>query len=354
MLEQYKINSSYSVKEAIQRMEDYGIPVVFILGDNEILEGIFTLGDMRKFILQNGTLTVSIQEAMNPNPVLFSSLKEAEKAKEEKKMQVYPIVDQKHRLIDALFERDWDGHDSEKVINDSLADVPLVIMAGGKGTRLHPYTKVLPKALIPIGDLTITERIINRFAQYGCKDVFLILNHKSNMIKSYFNELETDYKVHYIEENTFLGTGGGLQLLKGKIQSTFILSNCDVLINDDLECIYRTHVMKKNKITFVCAMKSLPISYGVVETDTDGNIIRLKEKPEVSFLTNTGVYVIEPEVIDQIASGEYIDFPDIAQRCINEGSTVGVFPVSEKSWLDMGKFNEMEEMTKRLKLRGEI
>lgn len=353
MLEQYKINASYSVKEAIQKMDDCGISVLFVIGEDDVLEGIFTLGDMRKFILKSNVLTVPISEAMNSKPIVFYSTQEAEKKKKKQKMQVYPIVDQHGRLVDALFERDSLNNQVEES-NQVLENIPLVIMAGGKGTRLYPYTKVLPKALIPIGDLTITERIINKFAKYGCKDIYLILNYKANMIKSYFNEIDTDYRIHYIDEDKFLGTGGGLQLLKGLIHGTFILSNCDVLINDDLECIYRTHVMKKNMITFVCAMKNLSISYGVVHADEEGNITELREKPEFSFLTNTGVYIIESEVLEQIYPDEYIDFPDIAKRCMDQGKAVGVFPVPEHSWLDMGKINEMDNMTKYLELKGEI
>lgn len=353
MLQKYKISSKYSVKEAIQRMDDHGIPVVFIVTEDDVLEGIFTHGDMRQFILKNGALSACITEAMNTHPIVFSSLKEVEEVRKARKMLVYPIIDKEKKLVHAIFEREPQSYNNAR-INNSLKEVPLVIMAGGQGTRLHPYTKVLPKALIPIGDLTITERIINNFVKYGCREVYLILNYKGSMIKAYFNELDKDYKIHYIDEERFLGTGGGLELLKGRIKGTFILSNCDVLINDDLECIYKTHINKKNKITFVCAIKNLPISYGIVQSDENGKIIDLKEKPEFSFLTNTGVYVIDSGVLEEIAPDEYIDFPDIAKRCMEKGEAVGVFPVPEQAWLDMGKINEMENMAERLKLKGEF
>lgn len=353
MLEHYKISAQYSVKEAIQRMDDYGIPVVFIVTEENVLEGIFTLGDMRQFILKNGALSACITEAMNAHPIVFSSVEEVDEVRKTKKMLVYPIIDRQKKLVHAIFEREPQSYHKTHV-NNALKDIPLVIMAGGQGTRLYPYTKVLPKALIPIGDLTITERIINNFAKYGCREVYLILNYKSSMIKAYFNELKKDYDIHYIDEDKFLGTGGGLELLKGMIKGTFILSNCDILINDDIECIYKTHINKKNKITFVCAIKNLPISYGIVQSDENGRIVDLKEKPEFSFLTNTGVYVIDPEVLERIKPDEYIDFPDIAKRCIESGDQVGVFPVPEQAWLDMGKISEMENMAERLKLKGEF
>ena len=223
-------------------------------------------------------------------------------------------------------------------------------MAGGKGTRLYPYTKILPKPLIPIGDVTITERIIDTFRNYGCKEVHMVLNYKANMIKAYMNDVEKDYSVKYVDEDSFLGTGGGLRLLKGTINDTFILSNCDTLLNADYECAYVTHKRNKNVITFIGAMKDMIIPYGVLETNDDGSIAAMKEKPDYSYLINTGVYVIEPEVIDYINEDEVIGLPDLAKRIMADGKRVGVFPISEKAWMDMGQFSEMESMIRNLGL----
>lgn len=347
MLEKYKISSEYTIKEAIEVLDKNDGKVVFIVNEEDILQGIFTQGDMRKYILTNNDLSQPIKEAMNPNPITFPNRETAIKVRDEKKMVVYPVVNPSGRIIDAIFEREYC---KEEVYSDSLKEVPLVIMAGGKGTRLYPYTKILPKALIPIGDYTISERIINQFLKYGCQKVFFVLNYKANMLKAYFNDLEKNYKVDYVVEKEFLGTGGGLSLLKGKINNTFILSNCDILINDDLECIYRTHKMNGNKITFVCAMKNITIPYGVVQTDESGNLCDIDEKPEISFLTNTGVYVIEPEVIDEIQDNEFIHLPDIAIRYLDRGEKVGVFPISEQAWMDMGQFSEMEHMMRKFEV----
>ena len=223
-------------------------------------------------------------------------------------------------------------------------------MAGGKGTRLYPYTKILPKPLIPIGEITITERIIDTFRKYGCEKVHMVLNYKANMIKAYMNEIEKNYTMNYVDEERFLGTGGGLRLLKNKIDNTFFLSNCDTLLEADFECAYITHKKKKNMITFIGAMKDMIIPYGVLETNDDGLIIAMKEKPDYSYMINTGVYVIEPEVIDYIGENEFIGLPDLAARLMEKGKRVGVFPISEKAWMDMGQFSEMESMMRNLGL----
>lgn len=342
MLENLFVNPNMTVREVISYMDEKRMKAVMIVDEKLILKGLFTLGDMRHYFLNNGSMSSKISEAMNKEPITFSSEIEVERVKKKKDLVVYPILDENKRVINAIYK-----HEGDKISN-ALKDVPVIIMAGGKGTRLYPYTKVLPKALIPIGDYTITERIIENFRKYGCNSFHMILKHKAGMIKSYFNEIEKEYSLLYEIEEKFLGTGGGLAYLKGKVNHTFFLSNCDILIDADLECIYKTHKQEKNKITFVCAMKDIVIPYGIVETDALGKIVRIKEKPELSFLTNTGLYVIEPEVINELKKDEFVHLPDIAQRYINRGENVGVFPISEKSWMDMGQFNEMESMIKQL------
>lgn len=340
MLEKYFVGQNWNVKRVISHMEESSIKAVVVVDDARKLLGIFTMGDMRRFFLNNGDLSASISDAMNKNPIVFSSDLDVEKFKE--KLIVYPIVNEDGIVTNVIA----DGN--KQNVTNALEKVPVVIMAGGKGTRLYPYTKILPKAIIPIGDYTISERIIKSFQNYGCKNYFMILNHKAEMIKSYFSELSKDYSISFVKEKSFLGTGGGLTYLRGKVNDTFFLSNCDILINADFECIYKTHKLEGNVITFVCAMKDIVIPYGIVETNSYGQIVSLKEKPEFSFLTNTGLYVVEPEVIAELEEEEFVHMPDIAQKYMKKGKKVGVFPISEKAWMDMGQFSEMESMLKQL------
>ena len=342
-MSKYVVSHSFTVKQTIEQMEKELIKGVIVLNDDEEVIGLFTNGDMRSFFMRNGQLSDNITQAMNKNPKLFYSEEEIYEERKERIRLIYPIVDTNRHLI-----RIVDFENPENSINDSLKDIPLVIMAGGKGTRLFPYTKILPKPLMPIGDETITERIISSFTRYGCRKVIMILNYKSNMIKSYMDEIEKDYDIEFVEEDEFLGTGGGLSLIRDKIDSRFFLSNCDILIDTDFSSIVRNHIKSENKITFVCSMKNVVIPYGVVKTDSQGYITEMKEKPDYSFMVNTGLYLLEPEVIDYIKENEFIHLPDLARRLIDQKNKVGVFPVSEQSWMDMGQFSEMEEMKRRL------
>lgn len=347
MIKELIVKPDMSVREAVNYVDIEQDKIICIVDSEQKLLGIFTAGDLRRYALTSGDMSEKIGNVMNTKPIVFFDKAEAEKHINNGELVGAPIVDQKGRLIDISLT----PTNSNMIVNHSLKDVPLVMMAGGKGTRLYPYTKVLPKALFPIGNLTISERIINNFMKYGCENVHFILNYKAGMIRAYYQELRKNYKTDFVEEEMFLGTGGGLKLLENQLNSTFIVTNCDILVNADFECALKTHKENKNIMTFVCAMKDLEIPYGVIDTNKNGEVQNIVEKPSVSFLTNTGVYIIEPEIFSFIKENEFIHLPDIARRCMENGFKVGVFPVSNKAWLDMGQFNEMEKMLKELEVR---
>ncbi len=329
-----------TIKDAVKALDENRVRGVCIVDDAGKILGIFTQGDLRRYILSGGELNESIVAAMNKSPKIFLDTEEPDPD------IMCPIVDVQGVLIDIKYNNL--NYKPDDTRSDCLKDIPLVIMAGGLGKRLYPLTKVLPKALIPIGDSTITERIIRSFAAWGCREVYLILNHKADMIKAYFDEKNKDYEIHYVQETQFMGTGGGLSLLKDRVKSTFILSNCDILVDADINCILKTHYQNRNVISFVGAYKNISIPYGVIQTDEQGAVTSMQEKPELSFLTNTGVYVIEPSVLKLIPDDKFCHITDIAMKCIAQNQRVGVFPITDEAWLDMGQVEEMKEMIKRL------
>lgn len=347
MIQKYIIPPTLTVRETIEIMNNNLVKAVLVVDKNNRVLGLFSNGDMRSFFLKGGELRSNIRDAMNKTPVLFHSISEIEEERKQRKRVLYPVINDEGQLIQVV---DYNNDEVETTLCDTLNSVPLVIMAGGKGTRLYPYTKILPKPLIPIGDITITERIIASFQKFGCNCVYMILNHKASMIKAYMTDISHDYSLHFVEEDAFHGTAGGLQLLKGHLNNTFFLSNCDILLDADLECAYRTHKKMGNKITFVCAMKDFVIPYGVLETTDGGKVTRIIEKPDHSMLVNTGVYLLEPEVLDLIGDGEHIDMTDLAERLMARGGQTGVFPIPEKAWMDIGQFSEMESTMRSLGL----
>lgn len=342
----YLVSEEVSIAEAVRRIDEGKKKVVFCLRSGR-LSGCFTDGDMRRYILRSGDMGKPVSQAMNASPVAFSEGRrdEALAFMKESLAVAVPIVNERGEVVRIYF-RDELGCVEE--VHPLPETVPLVIMAGGKGTRLYPYTRILPKPLIPIGEKPIMDHIIERFGRYGVRDIYMILNHKRNMIKAYYNEAEFPYRIHYVDEDRFLGTGGGLALMRGKLDGTFFLSNCDCLLETDYTCIYEYHKSHGNVLTFILAAKRVGLPYGVAGLDERGTIQYIQEKPEYDLLVNTGIYLAEPCVVDCLADGEHIDMPDIAKRLMDRGYRVGGYPITEKSWLDMGQLHEMQNMIKEL------
>ena len=336
-----------TVLEALRKLDETGQRILFIAPEGR-LQAALTDGDIRKFFLRGGTPDQTVDRAANYHPL---SLPIAERGRAREVLQAHridalPILDKRGVITDIVFAYKLD------VDNRKRVDIPVVMMAGGLGTRLYPYTKILPKPLIPVGEQPIAELIIDRFRDFGCHDFTMIVNYKRGMIKSYFTDLEKDYTVHFADEDVFMGTGGGLCLLKGKIQSPFFFTNCDTLLDVDFGDIYEYHKKHGNLVTMICAFKHYTVPYGVVELGQDGGIAAMREKPELDFLTNTGVYVVEPRVVEEMRDGEVIGFPDVIERYRAAGEKVGVYPIGENSWVDMGQLEELEKMRRKLETQS--
>lgn len=345
-IEEFIICEESTIYEALEQLDIVAQKVLFITKDGK-LTGVLTDGDIRRWILKKGDLKAQVKSVANYSPqyLINCGKKEALQYMKTHSIEALPVLDDNGQIKKIIT---WD----EKEFGNSTTTInlPVVMMAGGLGTRLHPYTSILPKPLVPIGEIPVAEHIINQFCKYGCSEFYLVLNYKRNMIKAYFNEIQKKYKIFYIDEEMPLGTGGGLSLLKGKITSTFILTNCDIMIDEDFTKIYRLHKEQEHIITMVCSLKKFSVPYGVVEIDENGDIARMKEKPELSFLTNTGCYIVEPQVIEQLEDDVAVGFPDIIEKCRTEGKKVGIYPIGEKAWQDMGQIDELEKMQKRFRI----
>jgi NDP-sugar pyrophosphorylase family protein len=211
-------------------------------------------------------------------------------------------------------------------------------MAGGIGQRLRPLTNVFPKALLPIGEKTMLEEIFERFGNHGCKEFYISLNYKAELIKFYIRNQNLIYQIEFFTENKPMGTAGSLSLLKGKINKTFFVSNCDILIDQDYSEILDYHYENKNEITVVAALKHYSIPYGTIETGDNGKLIELHEKPDFTFKINSGMYILEPHLLDELPENTFFHITHLIESIICKKRKVGVYPVSEKSWKDIGEW----------------
>ncbi len=221
-------------------------------------------------------------------------------------------------------------------------------MAGGSGTRLEPFTKVLPKPLIPVGEKPVIDHIIENFRAYGICEFYLTTHRMSKIIRAYFEEKSPDYFIGFAEEDEPRGTAGGLKLLAHKLKKTFFVSNCDIIIKTDYADLYHFHTKNSYDITLVASTKQFNIPYGICELNSGGSLERIKEKPEYSFLVNTGLYVLNPNVIDLIPDDKLFHITHLIDKVKENTGTIGVYPVSEKAWVDVGQWAEYRKALKMI------
>lgn len=336
-----------TISEAMQKIDGNAYGILFLVDECDVLQGCITDGDIRRFLLSGGKMDAAAMDAANRRPKAARTIDEARQLYHKRDYVVIPVLEENGSIIDL-----YSGEPGETASKPRKSlKIPVVINAGGKGTRLDPFTRVLPKPLIPVGDLPIIEHIMKEYQSYDCNEFHIIVNYKRDLMKAYFADNENHYNITWYDEMIPLGTGGGLSLLRGKLKGTFFFANCDALLTTNYESMLKFHKENGNTITMVCAYKNINIPYGVVEMGINGTIKGMREKPLMSFLTNTGIYIVEPEVIEDMENNVTIGFPDIVEKERQKGKRVAAFPVSENDWMDMGQLPELEKM--RVKLYGE-
>lgn len=338
------INGDLSLFDALKRMDRIRQKVLFVF-DGDKFRGMLTIGDIQRAIIKKNDTGIPVSEILDTDKIMAlenEPLESIKRKMSDMRAECMPVLDEKGELADVLFWEDLFVK-SEKELRKPI-DLPVVIMAGGTGTRLKPLTNVIPKPLIPIGEKTILEEIMDRFAAIGCDKFYLSLNYKYNIIEYYLGSLEHKYNISVFKEDKPLGTIGGISLLKEKIKTPFFVSNCDILIDQDLRDVYEYHVANKNDITIITALKSIRIPYGVIETGENGIMTGLKEKPEMTYMINTGIYILQPELIGVIPENELFHITQLMQKVQDCGGKVGCFPITENSWKDMGEWSEYLKM----------
>ena len=338
------ISSSISLLEAMKKMDEIKVKTLFVF-DNNHFEGIITLGDIQRAIINNVALKEPAGRILNKKKI-YGYRSEGEDCIKEKmrkmRAEVMPILDEQGELVDVWLWQDL--FKKSDLVEREKINLPVVIMAGGKGTRLKPITNVIPKPLVPIGDKTILETIMDQFEGIGCTKFYMSVNYKADMMKYYLGQLDHKYNIEFFQEDKPLGTIGSVSLLKGKINTPFFVSNCDSINEQDYRDVYDYHVQNHNDLTIVTMVKSFRIPYGVIETGEDGLMVSLSEKPELTYQVNTGVYILNPTCIDEIPENEFFHITHLMEKIKARGGRVGCFPVSEHAWKDMGEWPEYLKM----------
>ena len=343
------VKGNITIKQAMQRLNETAEKIIFVADEKDRLVGTITDGDLRRGIIKGLKVTESIESIVNKNPLTVKTKTPGleERIKEimiRKKIDHIPVLDEDGRVVDVAF---WVDVIKEKIETQpaALRDNKVVIMAGGKGTRLDPFTKVFPKPLIPIGNKPIIEIIMERFFYSGFHHFIYTLNYKKEYLKLFLKENRFPYGIDWVEEEDFMGTAGGLSLLARKLKQTFFVTNCDSLLDIDFDKLLDWHREQKTVITVVGCHREVKIPFGVLDL-SDGRLKRISEKPVHDVIINTGVYVMEPHVFSYIPRKTRMDMNELIAT-VMEKEKVSVYPVYG-GWLDIGQWEEYRETVKHL------
>lgn len=339
------ITEAYTLKEAMKKLDLGAMKILFVIDENKKLIGSLTDGDIRRYILKGGDLDKSISGIFNSETFCLVENEYTELELKEfftqKYIEVIPVIDINREIVKyETWNQVFSSSKKKPNRGTKLKNIPVVIMAGGKGTRLKPFTDVLPKPLVPIQERPIMDWIIDEFYNYGARQYYATLNYRGKMIEAYYSSIDKKYNIGFKWEKDFYGTAGSLKLLTEEITGTFIVSNCDIIVKANYDDVMDFHKKSGAMMTVVSSIQHHQIPYGVIEFSDGGVITQIKEKPEYTHVINTGVYILEKECLDFIPKDEFFHITHLIETLMDKGLKIVTYPVSEKEYVDIGQWKE--------------
>lgn len=351
------IGKDATMLQAMEQMDRVRHKLLMVM-DGEAFCGLLSIGAIQRAIVRGFSPKTTISEILRKGIVVCKVGDSDEKIKAEMlkcRAEYMPIVENggvgfnaevqgrsdESRVVDVVFWEDLFGETMHTRATVEKYDLPVVVMAGGEGTRLRPLTNILPKPLLPIGKKTIIESIMDKFVEIGCRRFFISLNYMADTIERYLTEHNDGrYEFTFFREDHPMGSGGSLSLIRDKIKEPFFVTNCDNILQQDLAEIVEVHRQSKNEMTVVAAVKSMKLPYGNLVVGKDEQVVNVEEKPEFLFRVNTGVYVMEPGLLKEVPDGCYFPITDLINLIIGRNGRVGCFPITDGSWCDIGNWDD--------------
>ena len=351
MLKHLVIEDKAFLNKALNKIDKSGLKSLIVIDKEKKMLGTITDGDIRKYFIRSKNKNRSIQSIYNTKPKFILNndihIEKIDKVFNKFKINILPVVDKNKKLLDCFIQ----GHiNHNNKIYEKFGTTALV-MAGGKGVRLKPFTDVLPKPLIPINGKPVLQIIIDSLLKNKFTNIFISTGYKKEIIKAYFESQKVIYNLNFIEEDKPLGTAGPiLKLNKYKFENVLV-SNCDVMVKYDISKIMNFHIEKNFDVTILGVKINHKIPYGVIHLENNGNnlINNINEKPIKSYLISSGIYIVKKKVIIKFSKkNKKIDFNDFINDCIKKSFKVGYYKISEKFWRDIGQWGQYNETIKSI------
>jgi len=339
-MKKFFIDHNSSTTKAIRKINQLGGQSLIVVKNKNILRGILSFADLRKAIINKNILNKNINKIFNKKPKYVFSDEIRKNISDTyfkiENLGILPVIDKKtYKIVDILTYRKLKNL---KFKNSEKINCSVVIMAGGKGTRLKPYTEILPKPLLSINKKPAIRHILEKFDYHGPTKFFITVNYKAEVLKSYFHETQGSFKIEIINEDRPLGTAGALYFLKNKIKDHFFLTNCDTIVNTNYFNILNFHLKNKNDITIVVAKKIFNLPYGVCNVEKKN--FQFVEKPKLKFKVNIGLYLLNKDILNLIKKKRYLDFNTLLTNSLKMKKKVGYYEIKDRNWIDVGQMDK--------------
>lgn len=332
-IKKLKINKNSSIKKALKVIDRGVMQIALVVDKKDKLIGTLSDGDIRRGFLKGLNINSSIISLINKKPLVGTENDNKSKLlmlAYIKKINVIPIIDKKRKVVEIL--------SATQLSKEKIKLNKIIIMAGGKGTRLMPLTRNIPKPMLKVKGKPILQKIIENFKDCGFNDIIICINHKGRIIQDYFrNGSRLGVNIEYIKEKKRFGTAGALSLIKKKLTTPFFVINGDLITNLKFEKMLDYH--KKNNAIATMAIKeqSINCAYGEVKLNNE-HILSVIEKPEHKFFINAGIYILNPECT-QLVPKKFFDMPDLFKKMILKKKKIISFPLKE-NWNDIGTLKD--------------
>lgn len=336
-LSDFTVGPDATLLQTIEAINKGAKQIALVADASGKLLGTVTDGDIRRGLLRGLGVETAVTEVMNKNPhtaTLEDDGREVMTREIPKLIHQVPVVDADGKLLGMFTDAD--------LSTAVELSTPVVLMAGGKGVRLHPLTHNVPKPMLPIGDTPIIEIILRKLKSQGFKNIFISVNYLADIIEEHVKDgAWLGLNVQYLHEDKPLGTAGALGQLAGKFHEPFIVMNSDLLTNCDFTQVVKFHKKQGATATLGVREYQFQIPYGVVNIEGT-EVASISEKPIHRSMVSAGIYALSPETLDLIPKDEFTDMPTLLDLVRAQGEKVVAFPIHE-SWLDIGRHDDLNE-----------
>lgn len=325
-----------TIKEVIQAIDTSALQIALVVDEHRQLQGTVTDGDIRRGFLKGKTLEDSVQDIMNTHPLTVQQHEDYPhmiRLMRQRAIHQIPIVDDAGVVV---------GLESiDDLLEPVVRDNWVVLMAGGLGTRLYPLTEHCPKPLLKVGNKPILETIMENFMSYGLRKFYISVNYKAEMIEEYFGDgSKWGVEIRYLREEKRLGTAGALSLIPETPSAPLIVMNGDLLTKVNFAQLLQFHHEQKSLATLCVRDFEYQVPYGVVRVD-EQKLQAIVEKPIEHYFVNAGIYVLNPEVLDEVPRDAFYDMPTLFETLVESKRNASVFPIREY-WMDIGRMDDFE------------